>query len=133
MKSFNTILNEIKSKIEPDYESEEHPYLYHATLGQHARKIKKEGLKPNSSSANYEDSKKGVVYFAKSPHVALSYAEEAEHNDFEKPIHIFKVKKEHLIQSNLHKDVNVKDDNSTLEYHGSIKPEHIELHKKVEQ
>lgn len=53
-------------------------YLYHATYAKRLQNIRKQGLKVNQKS-NWDGlSKRNVLYFAKDPDVAISYAEAAE-------------------------------------------------------
>ena len=113
-------------------EEAEDEHLYHATYRTHMTSISKHGLSSNSKHKNWNDSKPGRVYFAKDPHEALSHAESAEdapERHYNSGIVVYKVKKKHLDQSKLHKDTNNRDAD-TVEYHGDVKPEHVEIHSQ---
>ena len=122
MKTFKSFLFEDRDK-----------HLYHATYRIHKDSVNQHGLKANSDHKNWEDSKKGRVYLAKSPEVALSYAEtsdEAPEKHYNSGIVVYKVNKKHLDQSKLHQDTNVQGDGDTVEYHGNIPAKHLKIHSE---
>ena len=102
-------------------------FLYHATYVPLLDSIRKNGLGA-TSRPNWEDSHKGVVYLAKTPEVAESYAEtsEAAPEEWLDQIVILKIDKSRLNPDRLFADQNVIDGHDTLEYHGIIPPENIE-------
>lgn len=125
MKTFKEFLNENK----------EDDYLYHATYHPYMKKIKAEGLHGENKQKNYEDSEHGKVYLAKSPHVALSYAESSDSvpEHYLNKIHVLKIHKKHLDLSKMKDDPNVRnDDHDTVVYHGRIASEHVEHHSTHE-
>ena len=109
-------------------------YLYHATYRVHKPSIEKVGLKKDSDHKNWEDSEKGKIYLAKSPEVALSYAEtsdSAPEKHYNSGIVVYKVKKEHLNPEHINSDQNVRDNNeSTIEYSKDIPSKHLQVHSE---
>lgn len=98
-------------------------YLYHATYKPLLPSIKKNGLNSSIAKKSWPDSKTGVIYLAKDPHVAESYAETSDYvdEDWLDEIIVLKIQISKLDQSKLKKDENVRNDsNDTLEYHGII-------------
>jgi hypothetical protein len=109
-------------------------YLYHATYTIHKQSVAKNGLKKNSDHNNWDDSKKGRLYLAKNPHVALSYAEssdEVSDEHYDSGIIVYKVHKKHLDNSKIKKDSNVRNsDRDTVEYHDDIPFKYLKIHSK---
>ena len=101
-------------------------FLYHATYAPLLDSIRKNGLGATGRT-NWEDSRKGVVYLAKTPEVAESYAETSETvpEEWLDQIVILKIDKSRLNPDRLFADQNVIDGDDTLEYHGIISPENI--------
>ena len=99
--------------------------LYHATYAPLIKKIKKEGLGGPSARKKWEDSKKGVTYWATDPDVAYSYAEESElvREEWLDEIVVFECDISHFDLAKLFVDQNVilddEDDfdDITFEYH----------------
>ena len=106
-------------------------YLYHATYEPLIASIEKYGLGATKRQ-NWEDSRKGVVYLAKDPEVARSYAEtnETVPEEWLDKIVVLKINTAGLDLNNLLPDQNVLDGDDTLEYHGVIK-ENINLDIEV--
>lgn len=103
-------------------------YLYHATYKPLLKSITKNGL-GNTYRKNWSDSKHGVVYLAKDPDVAESYAESSQNvkEDWLDEIIILKIDTNDLDKTKLELDKNVQDnDGDTLQYHGIIKNFEIE-------
>lgn len=126
MKTFNWHLVHILLENLDDDE-----YFYHATYGSRMRSIKKYGIMPGKKK-NWQESKSGVVYLAKDPHVAYSYAETSDNvpDEWLDDIKVLKVKKTSLDSTKIHKDTNVLDGaGETVEYHGIIPPESLTIHK----
>ena len=97
--------------------------LYHATYRPLLDSIKKHGLGATKRQ-NYADSKQGVVYLARNPDVAMSYAEtsEAVPDEWLNQIVVLKINTTQLDPNKLFIDRNVQDnDGTTLEYRGVIK------------
>ena len=97
--------------------------LYHATYEDLIPSIERFGLGGKSSGYEWEDSKKGVVYLATYPEIAISYAETNEEvpEDWLDNIVVFEVDSDKLDSYKLNVDQNVQDnDGSTYEYHGII-------------
>lgn len=97
--------------------------LYHATYEDLIPSIERFGLGGSSSGYEWEDSKKGVVYLATDPEIAISYAETNEEvpEEWIDNIVVFEVRSNYLDQDKLMIDNNVQDnDGSTYEYHGVI-------------
>ena len=97
--------------------------LYHATYEDLIPSIERFGLGGKSSGYEWEDSKKGVVYLATDPEIAISYAETNEEvpEDWLDNIVVFEVDSDKLDSYKLNVDQNVQDnDGSTYEYHGII-------------
>ena len=73
---------------------------------------------------------------AKSPDVALSYAETSENapeKHYNSGIVIYKVKKSNLNSEKIQRDSNVRGDEEndhTVEYHDNIHPKHLEMHSE---
>jgi hypothetical protein len=113
----------------------ENDYWYHATYKVNKNNISKKGLLSNSPKKYWEDSK-NVVYLAKNPDTALSYAETSEDvpdKHYNSGIVVYKIHKKHLDKTKLNPDSNVRnEDNDTAEYHGDIHPEHLEIHSEHE-
>lgn len=111
-------------------ETEDIPrYLYHATYKPFLKSIREKGL-GNIDKKMYSDSKgRGIVYLAKDPDIAYSYAENSEWvEERENPdyyynnIIILKIDINKIDRNKLFDDENVRDDldDSTIEYHGII-------------
>ena len=97
--------------------------LYHATYEDLIPSIERFGLGGSSSGYEWTDSKEGVVYFASSPEVAISYAEANDDvpESWLDNIVVLKVDSNKLDQDKLMHDQNVQDnDGSTYEYHDVI-------------
>ena len=97
--------------------------LYHATYEDLIPSIERFGLGGSSSGYEWEDSKKGVVYLATDPEIAISYAETNDEvpEDWLDNIVVFEVDSDKLDSYKLNVDQNVQDnDGSTYEYHGII-------------
>ena len=97
--------------------------LYHATYKPLLKSIQANGLGGGGAQAKWTDSKPGVVYLAKDPDVAVSYAETSDEvpEEWLDQIVVLAISTDSLDTSKLKDDENVLDDNSTLEYHGVIK------------
>jgi GNAT superfamily N-acetyltransferase len=97
-------------------------YLYHATYRPLLKSIQAQGL-GNTTQSQWTDSQPGVVYLARDPEVARSYAETAESvpEDWLDQIVVLVIDARQLDPKKLHTDRNVMDDDSTLEYHGVIR------------
>ena len=118
---YNSIINE---NIEENFPQ----YLYHATYKPLLKSIIQNGL-GNTTNTYWDDSKPGVVYLAKDPDIAISYAEtnEAVDEAWLDEIIVLKINTDDLDKSKLKIDENVKDNaGDTLEYHGIIKNFEIE-------
>lgn len=108
-------------------------YLYHATYKELLPLIKKEGLGGSSSKPNWEDSKSGVIYFARTPEIAESYAETAENvpEEWLDDIIILRVDKNVLDSDKLFYDKNVltydDEEKDTFEYHGIVNFSDIDI------
>ena len=94
--------------------------LYHATYKPLLKSIKLNGLGGSGAKPQYTDSKCGVVYLAKDPDIAFSYAECADNVPEDWEIVVLDIDVNSLDLNNLYGDENVLDDNSTMEYHGVI-------------
>lgn len=101
--------------------------LYHATFKPLLKKIKREGVGGKSLKKIWSDSKSGVVYLAKEPEVAFSYAETAFTENEELPesweneIIVLAIDANKLDKNKLFIDSNVIDnEGDTLEYSGII-------------
>ena len=108
-------------------------YLYHATYRVHKDSIAKQGLRANSDHKNWEDSKRGRVYLAKSPEVAASHAETSDmapEEHYNSGIVVYKVHKKNLDPKKIKKDSNMKSDADTVEYHDNIHPKHLQIHSE---
>lgn len=108
------------------YLEEAGDFLYHATYEPLLDSIMASGL-GTTSKTNWEDSKPGVVYLARDPNVARSYAETSEKvpEEWLDQITVLKIRVSDLDPGKLFSDENVIDDHGTLEYHGTIPPENI--------
>ena len=97
--------------------------LYHATYRPLLKSIKAQGLGGSDAQAKWEDSRPGVVYLARDPEVARSYAETSDMvpEEWLDDIVILSIDASRLDPRKLRQDRNVQDDDSTLEYHGVIK------------
>jgi hypothetical protein len=97
--------------------------LYHATYRPLLKSIKAQGLGGSDAQAKWEDSQPGVVYLARDPEVARSYAETSDMvpEEWLDDIVILAIDASRLDSRKLRQDRNVQDDDSTLEYHGVIK------------
>jgi hypothetical protein len=97
--------------------------LYHATYRPLLKSIKAQGLGGSAAQAKWEDSQPGVVYLARDPEVARSYAETSDMvpEEWLDAIVILAIDASRLDSRKLRQDRNVQDDDSTLEYHGVIK------------
>jgi len=99
------------------------PILYHATYRPLLKKIKEDGLDTTKSKKAWEDSKPGLVYLAKDPDVAASYAEASEMvpDSYIDNIIILHIDVTELDLEKLSIDKNVQDnEGDTLEYEGII-------------
>ena len=97
--------------------------LYHATYKPLLKSIQTNGLGGSRAQTKWTDSKPGVVYLAKDPDVAVSYAETSDEvpEEWLDQIVVLAISTDSLDTSKLKDDENVLDDDSTLEYHGVIK------------
>ena len=98
-------------------------WLYHATYRPLLKSIKAHGLGGDRAQAKWEDSKPGVVYLARDPDVAESYAESSDvvPDEWLDQIVVLKIRADQLDPSRLFVDQNVQDNaGDTLEYHGVI-------------
>lgn len=97
--------------------------LYHATYKPLLKSIQANGLGGGGAQTKWTDSKPGVVYLAKDPDVAVSYAETSDEvpEEWLDQIVVLAISTDSLDTSKLKDDENVLDDDSTLEYHGVIK------------
>ena len=98
-------------------------WLYHATYRPLLKSIKAHGLGGDRAQAKWEDSKPGVVYLARDPDVAESYAESSDvvPDEWLDQIVVFKIRADQLDPSRLFVDQNVQGNaGDTLEYHGVI-------------
>ena len=113
----------IKKKKKKKKLNESNDILYHATYKPLLKSIQKNGLGGSGAQTNWEDSKPGVVYLAKDPDVAYSYAEtnDVVPDSWLDQIVILSIPINNLNLNKLHNDENVIDDDSTFEYHGIIK------------
>ena len=122
MKSFKQFFNE----------NNEDNYYYHATYKPYLKSIKKEGLNGHNKIKNWDDSKHGIVYLANHPDVARSHAETSDSvpDHYIDHIHIIKIHKKHLDPNKIKSDSNIQgNDGSSIEYHGSIPPQHLKISK----
>lgn len=97
-------------------------YLYHATYGPLLKSIQARGL-GNTTQSQWTDSKPGVVYLARDPEVARSYAETAESvpEEWLDDIVVLRISQADLDPKLLYVDRNVQDNTGdTLEYHAII-------------
>ena len=97
-------------------------YLYHATYQPLIKSIKAKGL-GNTTQSQWTDSQPGVVYLARDPEVARSYAETAESvpEEWLDQIVVLKISKKDLDADRLNADRNVQGNTGdTLEYHAVI-------------
>lgn len=97
-------------------------YLYHATYRPLLKSIQAKGL-GNTTQSQWTDSQPGVVYLARDPEVARSYAETAESvpEAWLDQIVVLAIPVAALDSKLLHIDKNVKDNTGdTLEYHAVI-------------
>ncbi len=98
-------------------------FLYHATYRPLLKSIRQHGLGGDKAQAKWEDSKPGVVYLARDPDVAESYAESSDvvPDEWLDQIVVLKIDASKLDHSKLMTDQNVLDNQGdTLEYHGVI-------------
>lgn len=97
-------------------------FLYHATYKPYLKSIKQNGLGAGKLKRNYEDSKRGVVYFATDFDEAVSYAESSDEvdDDYLDEIIVLRVKSNKLNSAQLKRDANVIDGETTYEYHGVV-------------
>lgn len=103
--------------------------LYHATYAQFLSSIQTNGL-GNTQNKMWTDSKTGVVYLAKDPWEAESYAEESEWLDDKEDVYdyldnivILEIDTDKLDVNNLYRDENLLpggDEVIGFEYHGII-------------
>ncbi len=106
------------------WEASEHipDVLYHATYKPRLKSIKLRGLGAGGKR-NWEDSKRGIVYLAIDPEVAVSYAESSDMvpDDWLDEIIVLEIPTAVLDKSKLILDQNViGNEGDTLEYHGII-------------
>ena len=107
--------------VEPIKEDQEE-YLYHATYRPLLKSIQANGL-GNTTQSQWTDSQPGVVYLARDPEVARSYAEAAESvpEEWLDDIVVLQILQADLDPKLLHVDRNVQDNTGdTLEYHAVI-------------
>ena len=96
--------------------------FYHATCTSLIDSILQTGL-GNTETTNWEDSIPGIVYLAKDPDVAISYAETVdsdEDSDELLDISLITIPANLLDPTKIYKDRNVIGDGGTFEYHGII-------------
>lgn len=112
------------------YENYDKQYLYHATFKHYLSSIMKNGLGA-TKQIHYEDSVPGVVYLAKDPYEAKSYAECAEDipEEWLDEIIILKINILYLDKTKLKIDKNNLS-GTTLEYHKIIPPKAISIYKQ---
>ena len=94
-------------------------YLYHATYGPLLKSIQAKGL-GNTTQSQWTDSEPGVVYLARDPEVARSYAETADAvpEEWLDQIVVLQISQKDLDADRLGTDQNVQDNTGdTLEYH----------------
>jgi hypothetical protein len=106
-------------------------YLYHATYRPLLKSIRTQGL-GNTTQSQWTDSQPGVVYLARDPKVAISYAETAESvpEEWLDQIIVLQINKSKLNPKLLHMDQNVQDNTGdTLEYHGVIPAKLLSVNK----
>jgi len=111
-----------KQKPKKIQELADNTYLYHATYKPLLKSIQKSGL-GNTTQSQWTDSRPGVVYLARDPEVARSYAETAESvpEAWLDQIVVLQISQADLDPKLLHVDRNVKDNaGDTLEYHAVI-------------
>ena len=97
-------------------------YLYHATYGPLLKSIRAKGL-GNTTQSQWTDSQPGVVYLARDPEVARSYAETADSvpEEWLDDIVVLRISQDNLDPKLLHVDRNVQDNTGdTVEYHAVI-------------
>lgn len=97
--------------------------LYHATYKPLLNKIKQDGLDTTKGKKAWEDSKPGLVYLARDPDVAASYAESADMvpDSYLDNIIVLHIDTAKLDLTKLSIDKNVQDnEGDTLEYSGVI-------------
>ena len=105
-----------------EFVAENTQMLYHATYRPLLKSIMSQGLGGSAAQAKWEDSKPGVTYLARDPNVARSYAETSDivPDEWLDEIIVLAIDSSKLNPQLLHRDQNVLDDDSTLEYHGVI-------------
>jgi len=111
-----------KQKPKKIQELADNTYLYHATYKPLLKSIQKSGL-GNTTQSQWTDSRPGVVYLARDPEVARSYAETAESvpEAWLDQIVVLQISQADLDPKLLHVDRNVQDNTGdTLEYHAVI-------------
>lgn len=110
-------------------ESIDGSYLYHATYRPLIPSIKRSGLGSNVDVKAWEDSKDGVVYFAIDPDIAYSYAETSElvPEEWLDNIVILEVGLNVLDIEKIYKDENNLGNHGTVEYHGIVQWDQIEV------
>jgi hypothetical protein len=109
------------------------PILYHATYRPYVRGIRRDGLHGNNPQKNYEDSQGGIVYLARTPEVAESYAETSDTvpGEWLDQIVVLQVNTSQIDLERLHADANVIDGTDTWQYHGTIPPAAIRVHQST--
>lgn len=102
-------------------------YVYHATYYPLIKSIKKHGL-GKWNHKNWDDSQNGIVYLAYDHYQAESYAESSESipEDWLDQIVVLQITTDLLDKQRFRIDSNNLD-GSTLEYHGIIPPECIQI------
>lgn len=97
-------------------------YLYHATPKDNLKRIKKEGITPNSNH-HWSDSK-NYVYLATDPEIAYDFVVTSEYNDDFDQIAILEIPVRELNLQKLRADSNVDfedaDEIYSYEYDGVI-------------
>ena len=106
-------------------------YLYHATYGPLLKSIQAKGL-GNTTQSQWTDSQPGVVYLARNPEVARSYAEAAESvpEEWLDQIVVLQIPISDLDPKLLKIDSNVRDNRGdTMEYHAIIPAKLLSVNK----
>lgn len=102
--------------------------VHHGTTADRVDSILAKGIDARKSGSIYKESQKGHVYVANNEHEALYWAREtAQLMDDKNPpdVALFEVHIPKDALDKLRKDANPEEDNGTLKFKGSIKPEWI--------
>jgi hypothetical protein len=108
--------------------------LYHATYKSLMNSIRSKGLGGHNTT-NWEDSVSGVLYLAKNPDTAFSYAETSDigwdlyAEDDGLYVVVLEIDASQLDPDKFKHDSNVLDSDDTLEYHGLIPFRFIKVYK----